>query len=353
MTSCSPAIRRAPLPVIALTLLATGLPACADAQSAGPAAVVPPSLSALVESITETTVHGHLSFLASDALRGRDTPSPGLEAAAAYLESRHRLYGLEPAGENGTWVQRFPYGGAMVPNVLAMLPGSDPELRNEYIVLSAHFDHVGVGNPMNGDSIYNGADDNGSGTTALLEVARVLAALPEAERPRRSVIFAHVSAEEKGLLGSRWWVDNPTVPIESVIANLNADMVGGEAHPDTLVILGKEYSSLGPLIDAVNARMPELNLTTAPDLWPQERLFFRSDQFNFMRREIPAIFLFTGLHDCYHRPCDDIDFVSEDKVVRVSRLLAHTVMEIANQDTRPQWDPAGLREVRQMTSGGG
>jgi len=316
------------------------------------ASTVSPALEASVATISEETVFGHISFLASDELAGRDTPSPGLEAAAEYLEARHREYGLEPAGENGTYVQRFPFRDAMVPNVLAKLPGSDPLLRDEYVVLSAHFDHVGVGMPVDGDSIYNGADDNASGTTALLEVARVLAALPEEERPRRTIVFAHVSAEEKGLLGSRWWVENPTVPIENVVANLNADMVGGEAHPDTLVILGKEYSSLGPLIREVNAGLPELNLVTSPDLWPQERLFFRSDQYNFMRAEIPALFLFTGLHECYHRPCDDIDFVSVDKVARVSRLLAHTTLAIANDEARPEWDPAGLEEVRRMTSGG-
>jgi hypothetical protein len=305
-----------------------------------------------VATITESSVHGHLAFLASDALRGRDTPSPGLEEAAAYLAAQHRANGLEPAGDEGGYIQRWPFRGDMVPNVIAMIPGRDPVLRDEYIVLSAHFDHVGVGAPMNGDSIYNGADDNGSGTTALLEVARVLAALPPELRPRRSVVFAHVSGEEKGLLGSRWWVENPTVPIDRVVANLNADMVGGDAFPDTLVVLGKEYSTLGPLIREVNARMPELNLTTSPDLWPEERLFFRSDQLNFMRQEIPALFLFTGLHECYHRPCDDIDFVSVDKVARVSQLLAHTVMEIADEDARPEWDPSGLEEVRRLTGGG-
>jgi len=335
-----------------LTLLATSV-FLLGAPSLQGQSVATMALDEAVATITEESVHRHIEFLASDEMRGRDTPSPELEIAATYLEEQHVLHGLAPAGEDGTYVQRFPFAGEMVPNVLAMIPGSDPELRNEYIVLSAHFDHVGVGIPMNGDSIYNGADDNASGTTALLEVARVIASLPEEERPRRSVVFAHVSAEEKGLLGSRWWVENPTVPIENVVANLNADMVGGDAHPDTVVILGKEYSSLGPLIDEINSGLPELGLTTAPDLWPQERLFYRSDQFNFMRKEIPAIFFFTGLHECYHRPCDDIDFVSTDKVMRVSRLLAHTVMEIANRDERPEWDPAGLEEVRQMTGGGG
>ena len=138
-----------------------------------------------------------------------------------------------------------------------------------------------------------------------------------------------------------------------MIANINTDMISGDTHRDTIAVLGNEYSSLGPLIFAVNRERPELGLTTVSDLWPQERLFFRSDQFNFMREEIPALFLFAGLHDCYHRPCDDLDFANAGKAARVARLLAHTVMEIANGDARPEWNPEGLTEVRRMTSGGG
>ncbi len=476
--------------------------------------------------ITPEDVFNHIYFLASDALRGRDTPSAGLEAAAAYLVSEHRRMGLEPAGEDDTFYQRFPFqlqgvgagdvevtlgeerlrlgedfflsGGsaepirgsvallageyptdetpnlngsaaavfplqgpwgqelmvradqqaglaeqagvkaavhvldgafpeqgvaqaaealaqprwmlgddppfpqifltrdaaeralansagtledflarhpegapfqsavaeltldaelplntvqtAYPPNVIAKIPGSDPELRDEYIVLSAHFDHVGVGQPMEGDSIYNGADDNASGTTALLEVARALRSLPEA--PRRTVVFAHVSAEEKGLLGSEWFVDNPTIPIENVVANINADMVGSDTHADTVVIIGKEYSTLGELVEEVNSGLPELGLVASPDLWPEQRLFYRSDQYNFMRKEIPSLFFFTGLHECYHQPCDTPDFVDPDKAARIARLIAHTVVEIANRDERPEWYPEGLEEVRQMTGAG-
>jgi len=308
---------------------------------------------ARISTITEESVLAHLSFLASDDLRGRDTPSPGLEQAAEYLAEQHRTFGLQAGAADGSFFQRWLYRDTMVPNVVALLPGSDPLLAHETIVLSAHFDHVGVGPAVAGDSIYNGADDNASGTTLLLEVARTLASLPAEERPRRSILFLHVSGEEKGLLGSYWWSENPTVPIDQVIANLNADMVGGNAHADTLVVLGMEYSSLGPLIRGVNAELPELGLTTAPDLWPQERLFFRSDQYNFMRKEIPALFLFTGLHECYHRPCDDLDFVDAAKVARISQLTAHTLLELANREARPVWDPAGLAEVRRMITGGG
>lgn len=236
---------------------------------------------------------------------------------------------------------------AYPPNVVAMLPGSDPALRDEYVVLSAHFDHVGVGRPMNGDSIYNGADDNASGSSAILEIARALAALPTA--PRRSVIFLWVSGEEKGLLGSRWYADNPTVPVGQIVANLNLDMVAGDAHRDSVVVIGKDYSTLGEVVNRVNARLPELNLIASDDIWPEQRFFFRSDQFNFMRHEIPALFFFTGVHECYHRPCDTVDFINPGKAARVANLAFHTVLEIANADQRPRWDPAGLEEVRSLT----
>ncbi|CAN5682472.1 M20/M25/M40 family metallo-hydrolase [soil metagenome] len=235
-------------------------------------------------------------------------------------------------------------------NVVAILRGSDPALRGEYVVLSAHYDHVGIGTPMDGDSIYNGADDNGSGTVALLEVANALSQLEVG--PRRSIAFVHVSGEEKGLLGASWFVDNPPMPVEQMIANINADMIGGDEHRDTLVVIGKNYSTLGPLVDELNDGMPELGLTTSDDIWPDQRFFFRSDQFHFMRKEIPALFFFTGVHECYHRPCDQVDRLNIDKATRVARLLAHATLEIANRDERPQWDPAGLEEVRQLTGGG-
>jgi len=235
-------------------------------------------------------------------------------------------------------------------NVVALLEGSDPELKNEYIVLSAHYDHVGIGRPVDGDSIYNGADDNGSGTVGLLEVARALSSLPT--RPRRSILFVHVSGEEKGLLGSSWFVDHSPIPVDQMVANLNADMIGGDAHRDTLVVIGKDYSDMGALVDGLNARMPELRLTTSDDLWPEQRFFFRSDQFHFMRKEIPSLFFFTGVHECYHRPCDDVDFVDHDKAARIARLLTHVALELANRDERPVWAEAGLAEVRALVGQG-
>ncbi|MBW3629931.1 MAG: M20/M25/M40 family metallo-hydrolase [Gemmatimonadetes bacterium] len=232
------------------------------------------------------------------------------------------------------------------PHVAAILRGSDPVLRDEYVVLSAHMDHVGVGRPVRGDSIYNGADDDASGTSALVEVAEAMASLPE--RPKRSVIFLHVSGEEKGLLGSRWYSDHPTVPLHRIIANVNVDMIGRNS-PDTVVVIGKNYSSLGRTANSVQARHPELGLTLADDMWPEERFFFRSDHYNFARKEIPSIFFFSGVHADYHQPSDEVDKLNVDKAARIARTIFYTVEAVANDPERPQWLPRGLSEVRALT----
>lgn len=236
------------------------------------------------------------------------------------------------------------------PNVIGILPGSDPELRNTYVVFSAHFDHVGVDDPdASGDSIYNGADDNASGTAALIEVARAFAALDEA--PARSLLFLAVSAEEKGLLGSKYYSDNPTVPIESIVANINVDMIGRNA-PDSIVVIGQEYSSLGPLVQEVARARPEIGLTVAQDIWPEQRFFFRSDHYNFARKEIPALFFFAGVHEDYHRPSDEIEKLDTEKAARVAKMVFFTAYEIASRPEPPTWTEEGLREVRALTAAG-
>ncbi len=236
---------------------------------------------------------------------------------------------------------------ATAPNVAGILRGSDPELRDTYVVFSAHMDHVGVGRPdESGDSIYNGADDNGTGTSALIEVAEAFAMLEDA--PARSILFLTVSGEEKGLLGSQWFSDHPTVPLESIVANVNIDMIGRNA-PDSIVVIGQEYSSLGPLVRGVAADRPELGLTVSEDLWPEQRFFFRSDHYNFARKDIPALFFFAGVHEDYHQPSDHVADIDTDKVSRVARLIFHTAYEMANDPQPPEWSPEGLEEVRSMT----
>jgi len=242
--------------------------------------------------------------------------------------------------------------GTHAPNVVAVLPGSDPVLRDTYVVFSAHMDHVGIGSPdASGDSIYNGADDNASGTAALLEVAQAFAALEE--RPARSLIFLAVSGEEKGLLGSRAFANDPPVPIGSIVANINMDMIGRNS-PDSIVAIGLDYSSLGPLAQEVaRTHAGDLRLTVAPDPWPEERLFFRSDHFNFAAKEIPAIFFFAGLHEDYHRPSDHVEKIDADKAARVARLVFYLGHRIATDPEPPQWTEQGLAEVRALTGGRG
>ncbi|MDQ3812221.1 MAG: M28 family peptidase [Chloroflexota bacterium] len=232
-------------------------------------------------------------------------------------------------------------------NVVAVLPGSDPKLRDSYVVFSAHMDHVGVGQPdATGDSIYNGADDDASGTSALIELAQAYAALPR--RPARSLIFLAVSGEEKGLLGSRYFTDNPTIPLGRIVADINVDMIGRNAS-DSIVVIGQEFSSLGPLVQQVAGRHPELGLTVAPDLWPDEQFFFRSDHFNFARKEIPALFFFAGVHEDYHRPSDEVEKIDTDKAARVVRLIFYTGYAIATEPEPPRWTQKGLSEVRALT----
>lgn len=242
-----------------------------------------------------------------------------------------------------------------VPNVVGLIRGSDPALANEYVVYSAHMDHVGTAGdgiggcranpPQNGmpaDSICNGADDDASGSTAVLSIAESFAKLKV--KPRRSIIVLHVSGEEKGLLGSQWYAEHPTVPAAQMVANINMDMVGRNA-PDSIVVIGKEHSDLGQTLAGVTARHPELGLTTADDIWPQERFYFRSDHFNFARKGVPILFFFNGVHPQYHRADDHVELIDEDKLSRVSKIGFYLGAEIANTVTRPAWNPESYKEI--------
>ena len=238
------------------------------------------------------------------------------------------------------------------PNVVGMIRGSDPELRDEYIVYSAHFDHVGIGiaNEV-GDSIYNGADDNASGTAALLETAAAFAALNVA--PARSVVFLAVSGEEKGLLGSEYYSENPTVPIGGIVMNINMDMVGRN-HPDTVIGLGRQYTNLGPLTDRVLREHPDLRLTLIEDPLPEEQGFFRSDHLNFVNKDIPAIFFSAGFdHEDYHKPSDEVELIDMDKAARVGRMAFYLGALVAGGTVDAEWTEDGLAEVRQIIADNG
>ncbi len=226
-----------------------------------------------------------------------------------------------------------------VPNVVGIIRGSDPELADSHIVLTAHFDHVGVGPPdARGDSIFNGADDNASGTAVLMQVAEALAALPEP--PARSVLFLAVSGEEKGLLGSAYFANAPTIPAGSMVANLNMDMVSRN-DPDTVFAIGEAYSTLGTTLEEIVARHPELGLVAAPDPVPEEELFLRSDHFSFVEIGVPAMMFTTLLHDDYHLQSDTPERTDPEKAARIGRLIFYLTHALANDPEVPEWTDEG------------
>jgi Zn-dependent M28 family amino/carboxypeptidase len=234
-------------------------------------------------------------------------------------------------------------------NVVAIFEGSDPVLKNEYVAMGAHYDHVGIGIPVNGDAIYNGADDDGSGTTALLAMAEALAKAPQ--RPKRSVLFVWHAGEEKGLWGSRYFTDNPTVPLDKVVTQLNIDMIGRSKKegdlgllnkdltgPNAIYVIGSRMMSteLGELVTNVNQQY--LNLTydyRYDDPNDPNRFFFRSDHFNYARKGIPIAFFFDGEHEDYHRPGDSVDKIDFQKMEKVARTIYLTLWEVANRPLRP------------------
>lgn len=232
------------------------------------------------------------------------------------------------------------------PNTIGILPGRDPKLRAEYVFLTAHMDHVGI-TAGAADSINNGADDDGSGTVGVVELAE---AFSRGARPRRSIAFMTVSGEEKGLWGSDYFTTHPTVPLPQVVADLNLDMIGRNWQ-DTIVAIGKEHSDLGRTLNRVNAAHPELRMTAIDDIWPEERFYFRSDHYNFARKGVPILFFFNGVHADYHRPSDSPDKIEAEKESRILRLVYFLAQDVANTPARPQWNPESYRQIVEGAAG--
>jgi Zn-dependent M28 family amino/carboxypeptidase len=241
---------------------------------------------------------------------------------------------------------------ATTQNVVAVFAGSDPVLRDEYVALGAHYDHVGTGIPVNGDAIYNGADDDGSGTTALLAMAEALA--KASTRPKRSVLFVWHAGEEKGLWGSKYFTSYPTLPLDKIVTQINIDMIGrskkeGDMNPrnrdlsgpNEIYVIGSKMMSteLGELTETVNKQY--LNLTydyRYDDPSDPNRFFSRSDHYNYAKKGIPIVFFFDGVHEDYHRPGDSVDKIDFQKMEKVARTIYMTLWEVANRSTRLKID---------------
>jgi hypothetical protein len=236
-------------------------------------------------------------------------------------------------------------------NVIAIFEGSDSKLKNEYVSVGAHYDHVGM-REGEGDTIYNGADDDGSGTVGLLEMAHAFAT--GKKKPKRSILFIWHAGEEKGMWGSEHFVNNPTVPLESIIANLNMDMIGRSravgderpanarlSGPDAIYLVGTTRMSteLGALAKKVNDRLYKIQYDfTYDDLKHPERIFFRSDHYSYAQKGIPILFWFDGVSEHYHQVSDHVETIDFGKIERVGRTVFAMAWELANAKSRPKVD---------------
>ena len=287
-----------------------------------------------------------------------------VERSAALFDGAEQDWDTALAASRASQPQAFPlplrlrartrskHESVVSPNVAGLLRGSDPKLRDEYVVYTAHLDHEGRGEPKDGDDIYNGAVDNAAGVGKMIEIARAFAALPEP--PRRSIVFVAVASEESGLLGSDYFAQNPTVPAEGIVANVNLD--GGVIlfDPADIVVHGAPHSTLG---EVARASAERLGLELSPDPVPAQSFFIRSDQYSFVKQGVPAVFVFPGsqsadpavdgaavlrayLANHYHKPSDDmnqqISFNAAAVGARLNFLIGYSV---AQADERPSWLP--------------
>jgi hypothetical protein len=296
--------------------------------------------------ITEASIRAHMGFLAGDALNGRGSGTRDEWIAATYIASQLRLWGVEPLGDAGDYVQTIdtpPRGNdpdarpGHTWNALGQLAGRDRDRSNEVILLTAHLDHLGA-RGVGPDTIYNGADDDASGTTAVLELAEALA---KGSRPRRTVIFAWFGSEEAGGFGARHFVTAPPVPLEEIVANLEFEMIGrpdAMMPPHTLWLTGYERSNLGPALARRGAKI-------VADPRPDQNFFQRSDNIQLAYRGVIAQTVSSfGLHEDYHRPSDDLSHIDFAHMTAAIRSMLRPVVWLANSTFKPEWE-AGMKPV--------
>ena len=321
--------------------------------------------------VSAADVQRGVDILAADSMEGRMTGSRGQERAARWLESQYRAIGLAPAGDSGTYRQRIPLAAPSVDapagrrrpsvrpveswaawnlmpenqrmqtsNVAAMIRGSDPALRDEVVLVTAHYDHIGIGNPVDGDSINNGADDDASGNIALLEIAK---ALKKGTAPKRTILFVSITGEEVGGFGTAWYLRHPLLPLEKTVVDLNIEMI---AHPDSLAggfgkawVTGYERSTLGDLL-------ADNGIPVVPDPRPGQNFFSRSDNVAFARAGIPAHSISTfNLQTPYHNPKDEASTIDAAHMARVIEATVQAV-RLLGDGLRPAWHPGGKPEPR-------
>lgn len=342
-----------------LLTAAAGLAIAIESSGAqgGRAAAMMVTIPAITRPATPASVRALLTVISADSMEGRAVWKPGSDRAARYIAEQMRKIGLIPAGDSG-YFQKIP--GALqangrvlrlpklsdldtVPaerrriavNVVGILPGQRPAADatrpDSVILVDAHYDHVGIGTPVNGDSIYNGADDDASGTVAVLEIARIMKGWPT---PNRTVVFLATTGEEAGLVGTRWYIENPVRPIESLAANFEIEMIG---RADTIAVgpgrawlTGFERSTMGETFQ-------RHGLPILADMRPAQSFFTRSDNIAFARAGIPAHTLSSfNLHTDYHRPSDDVAKVDFKHMADLINISARAV-RVLTDGPAPVW----------------
>ncbi len=289
-----------------------------------------------------TSVHTHMAKLASDAMHGRGSATPDEAVAANYIAGELKRYGIEPAGDKGGYIQTGqllpgagPNGAKTTVNVVGVIKGSDPRRASDVILLTAHLDHLGIGQPVNGDAIYNGADDDASGVCAVLELARILGQGP---KPKRTVLFVLFGSEELGSLGALWFREHPPMPMKNIVANLEFEMIGRDdpaVPPHTLWLTGFERSNLGPTLAQHGARL-------VADPHPTENFFARSDNYGLAKQGIIAHTVSSfGLHSDYHMPSDEISRINFPHMDEAIGSVVGPVEWLANSDFKPAWNAGG------------
>ncbi len=288
--------------------------------------------------ITAQELQAHAAFLASDTLQGREAGTAGGQAVAAYLADELRRLKYQPIGSENDYRQPF---GAGYQNVIGLLLGTDPELRDEWIVLGAHFDHVGYGRPDNSQGpfgfVHNGADDNASGVSCLLEIAEALRGGPAL---RRSVAIAFWDGEEKGLLGSLHWLSRHPAR-QQIRFYTNLDMVGRLREDTVQVFGGRTLMGMRTVLARSNTSQLQLKYD-----WSQRD---DSDHHSFYIRNIPYLMLFTGLHNDYHRPSDDIEKLNIEGIQRVATVLVRHTTQLADHPEPLVFREASRTELTPQT----
>lgn len=300
------------------------------------------------EEIDTEDLKEHLYLLASDVLEGRKTGEKGQKMAANYLTAYYKHLELQAPQKYPEYEQTIPAGyfnrasGNSSENVLAYILGS--EFPEEVLVISAHYDHLG----MKGEMVFNGADDNASGTSAVMEIAEAFqAALEDGHRPKRSILFLHLTGEESGLYGSKYYVSHPVFKMENTVTNLNIDMIGRvdpkhEDKPEYIYLIGSDRLSeeLHELAENVNREYFGLKLDyTFNKENDPNRFYFRSDHYNFAQNGVPVIFYFNGEHVDYHKPTDTPEKINYELLKLRAEYIFYTAWELANRPDRVAVDP--------------